>query len=514
MARKKTIPKDQIKDIVKEELKNIASDEDDFEISGEDTFVKEIQDEKDHEVVNKILQSFPSSQGFYGKLYRKTPSGKFEFKYTMDFLEEIDDPELTIMELIKENGWPDGTYALRIFKKGDPECKKTILWQMATGSGNNNVNKEVPVESVEKKLEELSSIMKMVKDVTGSNKPEDNLKLLSDALKTGMDITKKEIGTDPEDKIFKTVSLLKELGIIKNEPEEKQYVDPVDSISKIMVVLKEMGIIGEKRDTESTILESLLKFKELGLIKLGSEENDTLSQVEKLKTLIDVVTPLAGLNNEKPSIGVELVRILGPQVPKIVENITTTINNVSELSKLKLLKKMNVVPDIKKSAITVQKNKPETEISADPYSEDPEQIEMFKTEEPEKKEEVQQDMNSMLKKIHNAIFSKDEKFYPELLDLIKLYVANNTLDQIVAGEVTVSAFLNSIADMLGQDFFRTPEAFTYFENFIKWYKDNIVSNIIIAVCDKCKEEYEFESDEIWEKDTKDCDCGGKLTQKV
>jgi uncharacterized protein with PIN domain len=65
--------------------------------------------------------------------------------------------------------------------------------------------------------------------------------------------------------------------------------------------------------------------------------------------------------------------------------------------------------------------------------------------------------------------------------------------------------------MLNQPFFLEENSRLYLSNFISWYKNERDKDIIIARCNLCKEEVEFDTLNDFLRDSKKCEnCGGTL----
>ena len=194
---------------------------------------------KTKEQIENILASFPSSQGFYGKLYRKSPTGKFEFYYNLENLEQITDPELEIANLIRERNWPSGDYVLRIMKHGTPGIKKTISWSISNAEprgdnySNNNDNNKTGLDQIK---DAISVVRELTPPSAAPNPIEDPssmAEILSNTLKTGIN-TAKDFTQEKEStsNIMKDMlSSLKDLGVFEKK----------DSGLNLGVILQSLG---------------------------------------------------------------------------------------------------------------------------------------------------------------------------------------------------------------------------------------------------------------------------------
>ena len=499
--QKKSSVDDAIKELVNKEIASVSYDPEMEDISPDELeSANQLGlDEKDHEVLNKLLASFPSTEGFYGKLYSKSSNGKIEFKHHLDMLEEIDDPELEILNLIKDKGWDDGEYLLRVFKRGQPDCKKTITWRMSAKS-KNPVN-QTPTDNVKDKLAELSGLLNAVKDITptpAASNPGETAKIMAEAFKSGVDVIKNNISTNKEDNgIEKSIEILSKLGLLKSQDKP---VDSMTSTLQIITILKELGVIG-KPEVKQDFYQELIKFKELGLIKMAGEDSDPFSQVEKIKSLIEVMAPLfggEGLGGGKTSLGIELVKTLGPQVPKIIENITTAVSKIADVSKMKLSNRLGV---------NIPASRPSPQIP--PINSVEEIIDEEQTI-PNNEEVV---MNPILKELHEAVISNNQEYFPKLKDLIHLYIGSHALESLLNQSISIDSFLSSVSTMLREKFLIEEPTKKYFESFLLWHNSEILKNLVVGVCGTCHEQYDYVNEDDFNKDSKMCDCGGTIEKQ-
>ena len=511
MAKKtKVTVDDAIKNLINKEVDKLsASDgEDNEELELDPSEAAQMrqlsEDVRDQNIINKMMAQFPSTEGFYGKLYYKAINGKLIFKHHLDMLEEVDDPELEILNLIKERGWEDGDYVLRIFKRGQPECKQTITWSMATQSkipsNGSSINK---ADNVQEKLAEMAGILNAVKDITSPSNPvnpNDTAKMMAEAFKSGADTIKSTLppGEDTTNSLNKTIETLKSLGLLKTE----EKTDFAKVMISMLPILKELGIIGQPKPPD--VFAELLKFKELGLIKLANDsQEDTLGQVEKLKTLIEVVSSLTGVTGlvggEKPSIGMKLIETLGPHVPNMVKNITDTVSNIAEVSKLKLSRGLG--------GIAPTPSRP----SFIPPTAPPNLEEISKDKETLPEPEAATMRNPIVQEIYDSIQSNNEEYFPKLRDLINIYIGGNALDKLVGREITVFAFLQTMNQSLYETFFTEEASIKYFNNFLVWHINEIHKNMVVGICNQCGEQFDFATRQEFGADSKVCDACGTGT---
>jgi hypothetical protein len=486
-----------VKSLIQDEVNKLADPEygeEPFNLDPEESIRQLNGEDEDKKTVNRILSKFSSVDGFYGKLYYRASNGKVVFKHHIDMLEEIDDPELEILHLAKERGWDDGDYLLRVFKKGHPDCMETISWSIAASSKNSLPNNNES-KNVKEKLSELSEILGAVKDISGSKDTvgaETTAKMLSEAFKSGIDTIKNNMSANPDGGLDKAIDMLSKLGMLKTSDKQPDFMN---LMTQMLTVLNQMGVFGQQKKSDP--FEDILKYRELGLLKFSHEDKeDPLSQIDKLKSLIEVVSTFSGaggIGGEKPSIAVKLIETLGPKVPEIIEHITGSVNKVAEVSKMKLAQRLGApLPPIA------------------PIHESPDLIK-------EKSEVIDKGgavvRHPLVQEIYNAVQNNDESYYGKLKDIINMY-CGNSLEKILNSELSVPGFLQTLNTSLSDTFFTEEPTVLYFNRFIDWIKDEINKNLVIGVCDQCHEEYDYHSRQDYEQDSKICNCGGKILEQT
>jgi DNA-directed RNA polymerase subunit RPC12/RpoP len=369
---------DELDNLIRKEVQNVVldelSDQSDIPDNLPGESIVNPQEEPDAEM-EKILAAFPSDKGYYGKLYRKSLSGQLEFKYVIDHLEDIEDPELYIYQLIKENRWKGGEYVLRIIKRNSPGAIKTIRWSIADDSitgdssngspasnNNNNNNNNIGSAPIGMDLQSALNLVKTVKEISNDN-PAQLQKTISETFNAGMEVMKpmvnqntstpmnfnnilqmalpiitmlKELGIIAPPKTDGTTEMLKvlkELGVIKTEP-----TNPQQGLMDNVKLMESMGLL--KKNEDATLLKQLATFKELGLVKLPSDENGRdglIKQITELKKVMAMINPNGegGDGTPKSTIN-QIIDILGPRVPDIIKDVTLSTNKFLDLKKAQM----------------------------------------------------------------------------------------------------------------------------------------------------------------------------------
>jgi len=462
--------------------------------------------------LKKIISTFPSSEGYYGKLYKMLPSGKMEMKHHFMALEELNDPEIEVAELAKERRWGSGDYKLRVFKQGEAGCQKGLTMRIDVpvedASGKEISSNFPPQQTLAEKLTELSGVIATVKDILPRSEPTDNRRMgevLAETFKSGVDAVKgaaaDKQGGNGRSTIIELVTVMKELGLIG---KEEKKVNEVELVEKILKNLKDMGALKttEPRDT----LSDLIKLRETGLIKLaGEDKEDPLSSLEKIKSMIEIFTPLINPTGEKASFW----NTLAPHIPRFIENLASPFRDYIELRKIELQQRIGkpLSPQIRRPMVAPVPLPPQTEGS--PQEDIPIQ-------------EQRPNVHPIVAEIMGAVASNNQIYFPKLQELIILFIGPHVIPALVSGTVSVDTFLSLVSSSAYGDIFNMPESKTYLEVFIEWVKNQapsqeavVAGNGFVPVkCEKCGDELDVALED-WKTDDKICDeCGGNLKEMI
>ena len=475
-------------------------------VEGEEGFVGE--DRNSLEEIQELLKSLPGSGDAYLKIYKTKPlpqGSRPQFKGEVSEINLIEDLEVYLRNMAKENNWGSGEYLISVIpKRGKvkppPPVRLNISYdeeKVAPDAG----------EALKTKVTELKELITTIKDLMGPTKDSgastaEMSRALTDSFKLGMETLKGSIPIPTDDnKILSTITQLQGMGLLGGRDKPESAPNQTDLILGVLKILKETGLF-EKREVlpaAPDLFSQLNQLKELGIIKLASDENkenDPFSMLEKMKTLIELVKPLVGIggDTEKPTLGVELVRILGPHVPKMVDRIAGTVDNVAEVSKLRLSREMGVIPPNlppMKSPISLP-FQPAEEGLISPPAEAP--------------------MHPTIKDIYDAIESRDKSFYPKLNEMINIYVGPHIIPSLLGGSLELRTFLSSLSSNLNQPFLADQKAQIYFGEFLSSFggqpEGGSSQEKIMGRCNKCGTEYDFDDQEGFDKDEKKCEEGG------
>lgn len=459
----------------------------------------ELEEFSDIEEVEELLKTLPASSKSYLKVYKTKPlpvGTKPQFKTEITEVHLIEDLEVHIRNLAQENDWGPGEYLIVVVSKEKDRDKRKLTRPIRV---NIDYDKPIPDKkesgNFKEKLSEMKEFASSLKDISPTGNPPDLSKTLAETFNKGMDTVKDLMRETAKDDSFllKTLAALKEAGALGNNNGSKS-----SSIMETLTVLKELGIIGEKKSNEDDFFNRLAQFKELGIVKTGEE--DSLATITKIKTLVETLSPFMGggtVSGGNPSPLLELIKAVGPQVPKMVEHVMGGINNITDIIKIKA----GVYTPPTQQAIVKKDNPPVTI---------PETISTTK-------EENTMSSQKFLDLLYSYIKENDLTKFEEIASFVTLISGDpNFIWSIKSGTVSSQTLVNALLLYGGEKFQES-----LFKEKIPAYVDQFISYIkakeFIAICDKCDKEFDFFTKEYFESSDKKCqseDCEGTLKVKL
>lgn len=466
-----------------------------------------VQNEEQHAA--GLLDSIPQGEGWYAKVYRRSPvpdylKGRPLLVYTFKDLSLIQDFESELLTVGSKSGWENGLYEIHIMKVGAPGRKER---QFALEFPK-EITPEAPLPKAEvaakDPIEYLSSASKFIREIVadqykGGNgvppagpDPTEMLKAYSELVKNtqqpppssnpidwGSVLTAlTPIFAPKPTPTFPLAEVLTALGPLVTPLLQSLTARKQDTFVSNLASAKEAGLLGDSRNNGHNPpdpLKYINAFREAGLI---TQPQDPMQQIEKFAGLIGVFTPILeklGGNGGSTSVGVELVKSIGPQLGKMVGDVTSTINTAIQ-AKTAIASQSH--PQIEKITRDITPNSPTPTTTPPPTNLNP---------------------------LVAAIESRDKAFYPALKEMIIQSFTQEGYNSIVSGDIPLSEILTQLATY--HPIFKEQRASIYFTEFIAWTKMNEVD----VVCDKCKESYIFDSKEEFESKEQFCEeCGGKL----
>lgn len=500
MAKKKAgIIEGELKNIIKKEVTKLSQqNEEDSDFIGSPT-------EEDEETLKTIFSAFPSAEGYYGKLYKVTRGGNYDFKYSMDDIDQIADPELELSSLISEKNWGDGEYKICIHKRGVSDPIRTHKFHIAMEAKESKNQEPVEKESLADKMKEFSNVLDNVRKFIPSEKatsitdPIETAKIIQETFNAGVEAVNK---MHPSDK--------------GNTP------DPTAMLTNMITVLAKLGVFDKPAPVEKfDMLTEIIKLRETGLIKLAGEEKreDPMDSFSKLAQMMEALAPFMGKGNiETPTLGELAIKTIGPSIPNMVKDIADSIRNVI---KIKTVPQPALPPG---ESVEPVMTYPHSEAGINPASAFPYE----KTADIPLPDEISEasmsgrpannnvnepivntagdnnNMNPVLKELIVAIKNQDSNYYSTLTELITLYLGEHVIESLINGNISPALLLKNVMHI--DSSFGSDDAKKYLIEYVSWIK----SAQVVAICASCQQQFDYRSEEQFKQDNQKCDCGGDL----
>lgn len=470
--------------------------------------------------ISDLWSALPGTQDFYIKIYKRKPlpigvRGP-EFKEVIEDTKSITDLEIAVRDLAKDKNWGPGEYEIHALKKsGDLGGRPSRLAKPAiiTIDYEQKKPEQTPNPSqYTPPYEAVTSFIKTAKELFPQQ--QDPAKYLAEVFKTSIETARSFIPKAPENgsgqpSILDVIKSLKEMGALGKDTSKPLSIDDIIKLAPILIAgIKDLGIFNRKEEKKESMLEVITQLRASGLIKVaGEDKSDPMDTIGKVVEMMNTLSPLMRGEGETSPV-IELIRTVGPHVPKIVEDFTNTINNVAEVARYKLAAQMDVRPDQlapripeKKEPVPIPSGG--TEVIPPPPTPSP-------PPPPPINEETTVVRNPLMQQIIDAIEKKDVEYFPRLKQILSTYVGLQALESLVNDQITPDVFCSTLSDATKEPALNTEKAKEYLVSFVNWCKGEIEKSLIIGRCTKCQDEVEFLSEDEWNSDTKKCDCGGDL----
>ncbi len=253
------------------------------------------------------------------------------------------------------------------------------------------------------------------------------------------------------------------------------------------------------------LLATLKQAQDLGLIQRPGGEgggDSALERVEDIRAMIDLVRPL--VDRGEPSIGLELARTIGPQVPRMVERITASVDRVVDYKREQMyVRGGRTVP-----ARRAQTAPPAVEPSAAATA-----------------------LVAVLNEAAPAAQRGDEGHFPALAEALRARVPGCAalLDDVRAGRTTPEQAMAGMR-AIGVDVLEPLAG--YLRRFLVWWREPSAVPVpasspvpspgapagVVGRCERCGAEYNYPSRADLETEAEPCDaavegggpCGGTV----
>ena len=466
MAKKKDIT-------VKELVKSVEEMRDTGVTIGEEENVF-VPTEDVPESVKSLAESFPSAEGYYGKIYKIEQTGDWQLKdYRIESPETIPDGDLEreVKNIVRQKKWGNGDYRVQIRRQNERSIylnKKVVVDEPLPESGvhSNPIREQLGV------LGEAVAITERLRQPQLNAETMGNVILK--AVETGRSMSETKGGNGPDTQL---INLIEKLSPIIVPFLTKPPLDENSIIEKIVTRLK-ADI--PKEDN----LTALVKLKDgLGL-KFAHEgkKEDSIDSVKRVTDIVQALRPLTGAASGEPPSTLSLVL---EHLPKLVEPLLSTFKEFAEAKKMEMQFRM------------------------DQYygGERPAQIEGGKRNLPAPR------IHPFATRIIKAVNENDESYFDMMRQQISRFYGQHVIDGLIDGSLTSDLVIETIHTELGVPL-NLPNLKPYLDKFVKYLlgKNELENGKgILAECKLCKAQYDFPNMKTWEADGKKCeDCQADL----
>lgn len=479
MGKKDSFDK-MIDEMVSEKIENVS-------LNPEGTDAGPINDE---EQVSELFSRCNSNEGFYIKIYRRFPVPK-EYGSRPVFLldltqpEAIEDLESELLRVGQQMSWPDGLYEAKLFKRGEPgiqaarriplQFPKTPISSPGISGVHNNGS-----SSAFETLSQTAKLIKELQEASGpgtqqgsSVKPEAILAAVTEAYRAGIEASKASSSGNPPPSVLEIMKVMKELA--PPQPSHDTLAPILQGI--VAPLLAKLTAPAPLPQAQPDFLSIMMKMKELGLF--GAKETDpTTKALEILGSLAPILQGMGGGGGGETSALVEVIRVLGPQMGKIVSDVTGTV----------------------REAISAKTQIPST--PSVPYT-PPRPTQSLPPQVPQQTEQ-EKEMFKLLAEVKRAILSMDQSYYPKLQELLMSNIDETTYESLMNGTIPIDTIISQLKPYAPEA--DSPNARQYFNEFVSWAKEREVE----GVCKACGETFTYISKEDMNKDPKCSVCGGEV----
>jgi hypothetical protein len=468
--------------------------------------------------VGELWDALPGNEDYYLKIYKRKPlpigmKGP-EFKHEIMDAKSITDLEITVRDLARENDWGPGEYEVHALRKsGDLGGRPKKLAKPAVININYDQVKRAEPSGNQPAYEIVSNFVRTAKELFPQQ--QDPTKYLADIFKTSVETMKNFIPTNGNSQtgILDIIKTMKEMGTLGKDTSKPISIDDIVKLAPIIIAgVKDLGIFNRKEEKRESMLEVIAQLRASGLIKVaGEDKSDPMDTIGKVIEMMNTLSPLMKGGEGESSPVIELIRTVGPHVPKIVEDVTGTIRDVADVARIKLAAQMGLRPEQLTAPRTAERPE-QAPVQISP-GEPPVRTEIIPPppQQAPKKEETTVVRNPLIQEILNAIEKKDAGYYPKLQQIIPTYLGAQVWDPLISGQATPEMFCQTMSTILNEPGINTDKAKEYVTSFVKWCRDEEEKNLIVARCKTCQAEVEFLSEDEWNQDSKKCDdCGGEL----
>ncbi len=482
--------------------------------------------------MKKMVSSFSSEQGFYGKIYRKKFDGKFDLlDYTIESPESFGDLETEVKDVVKSKGWGAGNYQVKIFDRNDRRGFKfasafvnippqTAEERKEQRPGNGGNGQPQVVDMTDKVIEGSKTMIEFARTITPPQVPPTDMgaigKTITDAINIGINMVKSNAPTEQTIPVIQIITALKDI------------LKPADVSPELTLLKQEIEHLKEelrkKDEKKPDALDELVRIRQAGLIKFQGDEKkeDALESVNRITSIISAVAPLVNPSSAPASTLDTILKLAEP----LLTSVATPAKEWFESKKLETqyrleaLRRGQFIP--MNPGQNVAQNPPQIQSGA------------------QGTQSNQMMLNPMIKKILDAVVKKDKNQFDYLRQTIYTNLGPHYIEGMVNGDITADFIISGFATqyepqlrtMRLYELVTGIDAKEYLGSFILWLRSFYAQKstqqestsltslinpmtttslpVVVGRCDKCGEEFEFDTEADLLRDNQ-CECNGKIS---
>lgn len=502
--------KSPLKEIIKESLHEMKGFPDDptlaeqIEVEGPDRFVAK-QKSRDEIVIDSLLADISGKDGYFIKLKKEIrPNEWMLMKVIENEWRRWADIETAVADIVREytkkspQKWGTGAYRVEIACRGgmrgrgynpidiyvnaDEEFTTPVGGQGGSSTPVVDANTQVTSQ-----LDTLAQLVNVVRGVIPT--PQDPGVIqnqIAQAFQQGMQMKVAESSNSNQMVVAMMTAMM---GMMKevmtamksDKPVEQKSVE--DSIARVMETLKTFGVLPTPNHggKEKSLTDFITELKLLGIDVLKKDE--PLEQISKLKQLASIAGEFMSQGQgEKPSILEKLIDVLGPAVPKMIEDAKEAFDKAAQAQAL-------ASQNIEKAAKIGVMKKPLLSTST-PVNTATKVV-------GEKKKSSEKDP---LTKILNAIETQNTSIFPEMLSLLEGNAVGKILVDKAKSGVDVSRDLTVALEQYAGKSINKEKTLEYMRQFVTWVQKKPTGEGFEVICPKCQMVYTYATEQEFNND--------------
>lgn len=429
--------------------------------------------------VKKMFSSFPSSEGYYGKIWKVKPDGVWEVKdYRIEAPESVTDLELEVTRIVKEKGWGSGKYVVQVQQTGRRgfAYNKHITIGDQTPEERAEDGKHKPIVPSNLMIEGLDVVDRGLTIVERLKPQPVDIAAVMRETREAMKEGRASGGNGSDSQLITVITQL--LPLFKSQTSS----DPDAIVEKVVARLQTL-------QPKEDFFQSLIKYQE-AMNKLNPPEKREreIDSIKKVTDIVQAIRPLTGGTAAEPP---SWTSVLIEHGAKLIEPIIATLKEFAESKKMEIQLRMEGLRN-PSALVPIQ---PNTRLEAGSTKL----------------------MHPFVVRTLKAIRENDESYFETLRQRVYA-MGPHFIEGLITGELTPDFAIEIANEVYGLPT-DNPNIKPYFNKFVQWLKGEAekkvegesISGELIARCKSCKQEYTFKDMDEWNLDSKLCeDCKGEL----